>query len=125
MLAASSGGNASNKMNAVTNCAHTKNGRRIQVMPGARNWMMVAMKFTAPNKEDVIRSTMPTSQKAWPCVGMVVASGEYEVQPACGAPPGMKKLANITTPPRKNAWKLAMFTRGKVMSGAPIINGTT
>jgi len=31
--AASSGGNASNSKNAVTNCAHPKNGNRIQVMP--------------------------------------------------------------------------------------------
>ncbi len=35
--AASSGGKASNNRNAVTNCAQTKNGSRIQVMPGARN----------------------------------------------------------------------------------------
>src|SRR6185312_5651339 len=46
MPAASSGGNASNSRKAVTNCDQTKNGMRIQVMPGARNWMMVAMKFT-------------------------------------------------------------------------------
>ena len=38
---------------------------------------------------------MPTSQNAWPCVGIVVASGEYEVQPACAAPPGMKKLTSM------------------------------
>ena len=91
-------------MNAVTNCAQTKNGSRIHVMPGARSWMMVAMKFTAPSSDDVMSSTMPTSQNAWPFVGMVVASGEYEVQPACAAPPGMKKLTSITTPPRKKAW---------------------
>ncbi len=36
-IAASSGGNASNNKKAVTNCAHTKNGRRIQVRPLARN----------------------------------------------------------------------------------------
>ena len=35
--AASSGGNASSSRKAVTNCAQTKNGRRIQVMPGARS----------------------------------------------------------------------------------------
>jgi hypothetical protein len=45
-------------------------------MPGARSWMMVAMKFTAPNSDDEIRNTMPTSQNAWPCVGIVVASGD-------------------------------------------------
>ena len=65
--AASSGGNASSNRNAVTNCAQTKNGRRIQVMPGARNWMIVAMKFTAPSSDEVMSNTMPISQNVWPC----------------------------------------------------------
>ena len=39
--------------------------------------------------------------------------------------PGMKKLPNMMTPPRKKAWKLAMLTRGKAMSMAPICRGTT
>ncbi len=69
MAAASSGGNASSSRKAVTNCAQTKNGRRIQVMPGARNWMMVARKLTAPSSEEVIRNTMPTIQKVWPLPG--------------------------------------------------------
>ena len=60
----------------MTNCAQTKNGIRIQVMPGARNWMMVAMKLTAPSSDEVMSSTMPTSQNAWPSVGIVLASGE-------------------------------------------------
>ena len=62
----SSGGKASSSRKAVTNCAQTKNGRRIHVMPGARSWMMVAMKFTAPSSEDVINSTMPMIQNVWP-----------------------------------------------------------
>ena len=37
MMADSSGGNASSNKNAVTNCAQTKNGSRIQVSPLARN----------------------------------------------------------------------------------------
>ena len=47
----SSGGKASSSRNAVTNCAQTKNGSRIQVMPLARSWMMVAMKLTAPRSD--------------------------------------------------------------------------
>ena len=62
MPAASSGGKASNKRNAVMNCAHTKNGNRSQVMPGARRLMMVAMKFTAPSSDEVISIIMPISQ---------------------------------------------------------------
>ena len=43
--------------------------------------------------------------------------------PAWAAPEGRKKLTNISTPPMKKHQKLAMFTRGKAMSGAPICNG--
>ncbi len=61
--------------------------------------MMVAIKFTAPSSDDVMSSTMPIIQNNWPSVGIDVASGEYEVQPACAAPPGMKKLTSMTSPP--------------------------
>ena len=74
--AASSGGKASSSRNAVTNCAQTKNGSRIQVMPGARNCMIVAMKFTAPSSDEVMRNTMPMIQKVCPSVAIEVASGE-------------------------------------------------
>ena len=37
MAAASSGGKASSSRKAVTNCAQTKKGNRIQVIPLARN----------------------------------------------------------------------------------------
>ena len=41
------------------------------------------------------------------------------------APPGTKKLVSMMTLPTKKAQKLAAFTFGKVMSGAPICSGTT
>src|SRR5262249_61681767 len=63
MIAASSGGNASSSRNAVTNCAQTKNGSRIQVSPLARNWMIVVMKLTAPSNDEVIRKINPNSQR--------------------------------------------------------------
>src|SRR5690349_24119855 len=66
MIAASNGGKASTNRNAVTNWAQTKNGNRIQVNPGARNWMMVVIKLIAPSSEDVIRKINPTSQSVWP-----------------------------------------------------------
>jgi len=66
MPAASSGGNASRSKKEVTNCAHTKNGRRIHVIPGARSWMIVLMKLTEPSSDEVIRNTMPMIQSVWP-----------------------------------------------------------
>ena len=52
-------------------------------------------------------------------------NGVYDVQPPLAAPPGTKKLVNMITPPTPNAQKLAAFTFGNVMSGAPICSGTT
>ena len=62
MPAASSGGNASSSRKAVMNWTQTKNGKRSQVIPGARMLMMVTRKFTAPSNDDVISSTMPINQ---------------------------------------------------------------
>src|SRR5262249_45921543 len=131
--AASSGGNTSSNRNAVTNCAHTKNGSRIHVSPFARNWMMVVMKLIAPSNDDVIRKKNPVSHNGWPLKKRLIpgpapgkaASGVHEVQPLFAAPPGTKKLINMITPPTANAQKLAAFTFGNVMSGAPIWSGTT
>ncbi len=61
--AASSGGNASSSRNAVTSCAQTKNGSRIQLRPLARSWTIVTMKLTEPSSDEVIRKIMPTSHQ--------------------------------------------------------------
>src|SRR5687768_13874452 len=98
--AASSGGNASSSRKAVTNCAHTKKGNRMNVSPLTRIWMVVTMKLTAPSSDEVIRKIIPTSHHDWPVPAML-ASGGYEVQPDIAAPPGTKKLPSMVTPPRK------------------------
>ena len=72
--AASSGGNASSSRNAVTSCAHTKNGSRSQVIPGARSCTIVVMKLTDPSSDDVIRNTIPNSHQVCPVVA-IAASG--------------------------------------------------
>ena len=61
MPAASSGGNARSNRNDVTNCAHTKNGRRIQLRPLARSCTVVVMKLSEPSSDDVIRNIIPIS----------------------------------------------------------------
>ena len=43
--------------------AQTKKGMRIQVIPLQRRLMMVVRKLTAPRSEEVIRKTIPNSQK--------------------------------------------------------------
>ena len=86
----------------MTSCAHTKNGRRVKLSPGARSWKVVTMKLIEPSSDEVIRKIIPTSHHVCPSRAMT-DSGAYEVQPEFAAPPGTKKLANMTTPPRKNA----------------------
>jgi hypothetical protein len=61
---------------------------------------MVVIKFTDPSNEEVIRKTMPMSHTVWPIVAMS-DNGGYDVHPEFAAPPGMTKLDNIVTPPRK------------------------
>ena len=58
------------------------------------------MKLIEPSSDDVIRKIMPISQAVWPS-GAMTDNGGYEVQPDWAAPPGTKKLASMTTPPRK------------------------
>ena len=72
--AASSGGKASSSRNEVTNCAHTKKGRRMKFSPLARSWMMVVMKLIEPSSDEVMRKIMPHSQRVWP-VGAMSDSG--------------------------------------------------
>ena len=64
--AASSGGKASSRRKAVTNCAHTKKGKRMKVSPLARSWIVVVMKLIAPSSDEVIRKTIPMSHHVWP-----------------------------------------------------------
>ncbi len=61
--AASRGGKASSSRKAVTNCAHTKKGKRMNDSPFARSWTVVTMKLIAPSSDEVIRKTMPISHQ--------------------------------------------------------------
>ena len=97
MAAACSAGNASRSRNDVMSWVQTKNGIRNHVMPGARSWTMVVMKFTAPRSDEKISSSIPTSHHVCPC-GAKSASGG-RTSSLFAAPPGTKKLASITSPP--------------------------
>ena len=61
--AASSGGNARSSRNDVTSWAQTKKGSRMKLRPGARSCTVVTMKFTEPSNDEVMRNTIPTSQR--------------------------------------------------------------
>jgi hypothetical protein len=93
-----------------------------KVMPGARMFMMVTMILMAPMIEEMpIRCTENTSMgmKSPPCN----TSGGYMVQPAAGAPPGMKNVDSRMVNANGRIQKLRLFMRGSAMSGAPTCNG--
>ena len=53
-----------------------------------------------------------------------VDRGGYRVQPAATAPPGTKKVDSNRLPAAGSSQKLQLLSRGKAMSGAPIMSGT-
>lgn len=67
VIAPAKTGSESSKRNAVINTAHTNNGVRCAVIPGARMFAIVTMKFIAPKIEEtpaicklkIARSTEP------------------------------------------------------------------
>jgi len=52
-----------------------------------------------------------------------MVSGAYKVQPAAGAPPGMKNVEDSITAAGIISQKLKLFMRAKAMSEAPICKG--
>ena len=56
-------------------CAHTKNGSRNQVMPGARSCTIVVMKFIAPSSDEKMSSSIPTSHQRLAVPGARSESG--------------------------------------------------
>ena len=70
---------------AVANCAQTKSGMRVNVMPGARIFKIVTTKFMP-----VIVELTPTKKIAAAHIEVPAApcsdTGGYSVQPAVGAP---------------------------------------
>ena len=63
---------------------------------------MVTIIFIEPNSEDVIRKIIPTNHTVSPFLA-ITDNGGYIVHPDEAAPPSIKKLANIVTPPIKYA----------------------
>ena len=64
--AASSGGKARSRRNAVTNWVQTKNGIRIQPMPRQRSWTMVVMKLTLLRSDEVMLKASAMIHIDWP-----------------------------------------------------------
>ena len=94
----------------------------ISVMPGARMLRMVTMMLMEPMMElapMMCIAKMPASMLGPICS----VSGAYSVQPAAGAPPGMKNEPVSISAAGISSQKLRLFMRAKAMSAAPICSG--
>ena len=95
----------------------------ISVMPGARMFRMVTMILIEPMMDEAPRmciAKIPASMEGPICS----VSGAYKVQPAAGAPPGMKNDATSMIAAGIISQKLKLFMRAKAMSEAPICSGS-
>ena len=91
-------------------------------MPGARMFKMVTMMLIEPMIDEAPRiciAKMPASMLGPICK----VSGAYSVQPAAGAPPGIKNDPTNISPAGIISQKEKLFIRAKAMSPAPICNG--
>ena len=86
--------------------------------------MIVTRKLSAVAIDDAPASWTAIEKNICP-IGIVVDSGAYAVQPAANEPPGARKLNSIMIPASGSSQYDSAFRRGKAMSGAPIISGST
>ena len=106
----------------MINHVQQNSGIFISVMPGARMLRMVTTMLIEPMIELAPRmciAKMPASIEGPICS----VKGAYKVQPAAGAPPGMKNDDTSVIAAGIISQKLRLFIRAKAMSAAPICNG--
>src|SRR3954468_9398604 len=108
----------------VEKFAHTSSGRRQKLMPGARMVMIVTRKFSAVAIDDAPANCTPMVKNICP-IGAEGLSGVWAVQPVEDEPPGARNDAVIMIPAIGSIQNDSAFRRGKAMSGAPIISGST
>jgi hypothetical protein len=110
----------------VINTAQANKGIRSKIIPKARKLPSVLIKFTAPRidltparwREKIAKST------DLPACAIFLESGGYTVQPV-PAPLSTKELDNSNTKAGTRNQNLILFIRGKAMSLAPNIKGTS
>jgi hypothetical protein len=126
VIAPAKTGNDNNNKTAVITTDQTNRGMRSRVIPGLRILTTVVIKLTAPKieetpakcKEKIAKST---DDPPW---AILAASGGYTVHPV-PAPTSTILLETNRVKDGGNNQKLILFIRGKAMSGAPNIRGTS
>lgn len=111
---------------AVIKTDHTNKGVWYWVIAGGFMLIIVVMKLIAPRIEDTparCREKIVRSTEA-PACARFPARGGYTVQPV-PAPASTIEDAISSRKEGGSSQKLMLFRRGKAMSGAPIIKGTS
>lgn len=108
------------------NTAHTNSGSRSIVIPTLRILITVVMKFTAPRIDETpakCKEKIPKSTEA-PAWAIPAAKGGYTVHPV-PTPLSTIPLESRSVKEGGNSQNLILFIRGKAISGAPNISGTS
>lgn len=119
-------GKESSRRIAVIKTDHTNSGMFSILIAGERILIIVEMKLIAPRieetpaiwREKIVKSTLG------PLWAKYCDSGGYTVQPV-PAPCSLIVPLVISMNDGGNSQKLKLFIRGKAISGAPIISGTS
>lgn len=125
MAPAKTGRDSKSKM-AVTSTAHGNIGIISRSIPIVRRFIIVVIKFTAPNSEEIpakcrLKIAKSTDGPLW---NIAFLRGGYTVQPV-PAPDSIMELSRSSANAGSKNQNLILFSRGKAMSGAPIIRGTS
>lgn len=126
VIAPASTGKESNKRTTVIVTAQTNSGIRSNVRPCHRILITVVMKFTAPRIEDApakCREKIAKSTEG-PACAIFLANGGYTVHPV-PAPFSTAAEESRSIRAGGNSQNLILFSRGKAMSGAPSISGSS
>lgn len=110
---------------AVMITAQGNSGVLSRSIPDGRIFIIVEMKFTAPKIDEIpakcsLKIARSTEAPLW---AILAESGGYTVQPV-PAPLSLILLRRSKDKEGGRSQNLILFSRGKAISGAPIIRGT-
>jgi hypothetical protein len=125
VIVAAKTGKAKTKINEVIKTDQQNNGNLVIVIPLARIFKIVTIKFNAPNKEETpakCKLKIKQSTEGFGCPAKLL-NGGYKVQPV-PTPPSIQLETKNKNKEGGSNQKLKLFKRGKAISGAPIKRGT-
>lgn len=126
MIAPANTGSDRSNNNAVITTDHTNRGIRSKEIPGDRILITVVIKFTAPRMEEIpakwrLKIARSTDDPLW---AIAEDRGGYTVHPV-PAPLSTILLIRRSVRDGGRSQNLILFIRGKAISGAPSIRGTS